>query len=72
LGEKIIDSIMYPLYSGEMNRENWGSVDGQVATNTGRPIKEFRNAKKILNSLIFKELKGALSGYVLVVEGTLN
>jgi hypothetical protein len=29
-----------------MKRENRGIIDGQVAANAGRPIKEFRNAKK--------------------------
>jgi hypothetical protein len=65
-------SILYPLYSGELNREKRTTIDGQVATNAGRPIKEFKNAKKILNSLIFKELRGTLSGYFLIVECTLN
>jgi hypothetical protein len=35
IGRKNIDSILYPLYSGEMNRENRGTIDVQVATNTG-------------------------------------
>jgi hypothetical protein len=70
-GERNIVSILYPLYSGEMNKENRGIIDGQVATNANWPIKEFRNAKKILNSFIFKELRGTLSGYFLIVECTL-
>jgi hypothetical protein len=55
-----------------MNRVNRGTIDGQMAANTGQPIKEFRNAKKILNSFIFKELRGTLSRYFLIVEQTLN
>jgi hypothetical protein len=46
IGRKNIDLILYPLYLGEMNRVNRGTIDGQVATNAGQPIKEFRNAKK--------------------------
>ncbi len=77
VGGKNIISILYPLYSGEMNRVNRGPIDGQVANSAGQPIKEFRNAKKILKYLIFKELRvlcpdiGSYLKYILCVGRTL-